>query len=104
MRSNLDNYIWGIKKVIGSSMLIENVEEEKKLEQLKSNINVEKDFVSYRVRYDNKDLDITPEHALSIILEYVYYLSKKTNDDGFNNLQELSRKCNKENQIIMSVF
>ena len=84
--------------------MIKDVEEEKKLEQLKSNINVENDFVSYRVRYDNKDLDITNEHALSIILEYVYYLSKKTTDDGFNSLPELSRKCNKENQIIMSVF
>ena len=84
-------------------MLIENVEEEKKLEQLKSNINVEKDFVSYRVRYDNKDLDITPEHALSIILEYVYYLSKKTVNDGFDGLKDLSKKCNNENQIIMSV-
>ena len=84
--------------------MIKNVDEEIKQEQLKSNIQVEDDLISYKVRYDNKDLDITPEHALSIILEYVYYLSKKTNDDGFNSLQELSRKCNKENQIIMSVF
>ena len=84
--------------------MIKNVDEEIKQEQLKSNIKVEDDLISYKVRYDNKDLDITPEHALSIILEYVYYLSKKTTDDGFNNLQELSRKCNKENQIIMSVF
>ena len=83
--------------------MIKNVDEEIKQEQLKSNIKVEDDLISYKVRYDNKDLDITPEHALSIILEYVYYLSKKTNDDGFNSLQELSRKCNKENQIIMSV-
>ena len=99
----MDNYIWGIKRVIGSSSLIKDVEEEKKLEQLKSNINVEDDFVSYRVRYDNKDLDITPEHALSIILEYVYYLSKKTVNDGFDGLKDLSKKCNNENQIIMSV-
>ena len=99
----MDNYIWGIKRVIGSSSLIKDVEEEKKLEQLKSNINVEKYFVSYRVRYDNKDLDITPEHALSIILEYVYYLSKKTVNDGFDGLKDLSKKCNNENQIIMSV-
>ena len=84
--------------------MIKNVDEEIKQEQLKSNIKVEDDLISYKVRYDNKDLDITPEHALSIILEYVYYLSKKTTDDGFNSLQELSRKCNKENQIIMSVF
>ena len=83
--------------------MIKNVNEEIKQEQLKSNIKVEDDLISYKVRYDNKDLDITPEHALSIILEYVYYLSKKTSDDGFNSLQELSRKCNKENQIIMSV-
>ena len=84
--------------------MIKNVDEEIKQEQLKSNIKVEDDLISYKVRYDNKDLDITPEHALSIILEYVYYLSKKTTDDGFNSLPELSRKCNKENQIIMSVF
>ena len=90
-------------QVIGSSSLIKDVEEEKKLEQLKSNINVENDFVSYRVRYDNNDLDITPEHALSIILEYVYYLSKKTVNDGFDGLKDLSKKCNNENQIIMSV-
>ena len=83
--------------------MIKNVVEEIKQEQLKSNIKVEDDLISYKVRYDNKDLDITPEHALSIILEYVYYLSKKTVNDGFDGLKELSKKCNNENQIIMSV-
>ena len=83
--------------------MIKNVDEEIKLEQLKSNIKVEDDLISYKVRYDNKDLDITPEHALSIILEYVYYLSKKTVNDGFDGLKDLSKKCNNENQIIMSV-
>lgn len=83
--------------------MIKNVDEEIKQEQLKSNIKVEDDLISYKVRYDNKDLDITPEHALSIILEYVYYLSKKTVNDGFDGLKELSKKCNNENQIIMSV-
>lgn len=83
--------------------MIKNVNEEIKQEQLKSNIKVEDDLISYKVRYDNKDLDITPEHALSIILEYVYYLSKKTVNDGFDGLKELSKKCNNENQIIMSV-
>ena len=48
--------------------MIKNVDEEIKQEQLKSNIKVEDDLISYKVRYDNKDLDITPEHALSIIL------------------------------------
>lgn len=83
--------------------MIKNVDEEIKQEQLKSNIKVEDDLISYKVRYDNKDLDITPEHALSIILEYVYYLSKKTVNDGFDGLKDLSKKCNNENQIIMSV-
>ena len=83
--------------------MIKNVNEEIKQEQLKSNIKVEDDLISYKVRYDNKDLDITPEHALSIILEYVYYLSKKTVNDGFDGLKDLSKKCNNENQIIMSV-
>lgn len=100
----MDNYIWGIKKVIGSNSLITDFDEEIKREQLKSNIKVENDFISYGVEYNGQNISVTPEHVLAFILEYAYYLSTKAPDHGIDQLKEDAKKCSDENDVVLTVL
>ena len=74
-----------------------------KRERLKSNINVEEDIISYNVMFNKERTSVTPEHVLSVIIEYCYYLASKTMENGYDDMKEVAKVCNDTNSIIMTV-
>lgn len=104
MISNIPNYIWNIKRVVGTRDLVEDEKKDIEEDKLKENIELSPERTLYNVVFDNKPLQVDAEYAISMILEYGYYLSGKVQDDS-RQREEIAKSINdSNNQVIITVF
>ena len=87
-RTNLHNQIWNIKKNIGDHQQIENISNEFFDFEQRNTLKIENDRCFYHLGDVNVDSEIT----LSLIMEYLYYLSNKTYEDRYENVASIAEK------------
>lgn len=103
MISNIPNYIWNVKRVIGSSSLVEDEKKEVEEGKLKENLELDSERGLYNVEFDNKHLKVDAEHAMAFMLEYGYYIAAKKHDDS-RSLSEIAKSVGSDgSRMIITV-
>lgn len=92
---NIANYIWAYNAIIGTNEMVKEYTEEEREKYLKSNLTLYGNSrAMYSVRFNNAQLDVDVEDALSQIIEYMYYLTFKTRDDLYDNAPTVAQRFN----------